>query len=332
MRSVFLGDRTQIVRVYSAEVCSALTEEAKLDAGTVYSAADLGKTDLSDVDHIFTTWGFPSLDEETLNKYFPSLKAVFYGAGSVQTFARPLLSRGVRLFSAWKANAVPVIEYTTSLILLANKGFFHSAVSKESQSYQDAKKIFTHFPGNFSCSVGIIGAGAIGSGVIGNLLKHRLNVTVYDPFLSYERAAELGARKTDSLEELFASCRTVSNHTANNAETRGMLTGELFDKLPPYSTFINTGRGAQVDENGLCRALEARKDIVAILDVTWPEPPEKGHLFYSLPNVILTPHIAGSSGNEVMRMGEYMLSEFRAFVSGKPLSYEVTAEMLKTMA
>ena len=332
MRSVFFGDRVHIGRVYSAEVCNALTEEANLQAGAVYSLADLGKTDLSDVDYIFTTWGFPSLDEEALNKFFPLLKAVFYGAGSVQSFARPLLSCGVRLFSAWKANAVPVIEYTTSLILLANKGFFHSAVSKESQSYAEAKHIFAHFPGNFGCSVGIIGAGAIGSGVIRNLLKHRLNVTVYDPFLSAEKAEELGAHKTDSLEELFASCRTVSNHTANNASTRGMLTGELFNKLPPYSTFINTGRGAQIDENGLCRALEARKDMVAILDVTWPEPPEKGHLFYSLPNVILTPHIAGSSGNEVMRMGEYMLSEFRAFVSGEPLSYEVTEEMLKTMA
>ena len=332
MRSIFFGNEFQIRRVYSTDVISCLENEAGLDADRVYDTRDLSETELSDVEYIFSTWGFPALDEDTLAARFPVLKAVFYAAGSVQAFARPLLGRGVRLFSAWKANAVPVIEYTCAQIILANKGFFHSQVSGDPEGYREAQKVFGNFPGNFDCTVGVIGAGAIGSGVIRKLSEHRLNVKVYDPFITKEKAREYGAEKVSSLEELFSTCRTVSNHTANNEATCGMLKGELFGLLPPYSTFINTGRGAQVDEKGLVSVLEARKDVVAILDVTWPEPPEKGHLFYSLPNVILTPHMAGSSGSEVKRMGEYMLAEFRALTSGGELRNEVTAGMLETMA
>ena len=331
MRSIFYGDVRQIRRVYSEEVCKSLESEAGLDPDAVYGTADLGNKDFTDVDYIFSTWGFPVMDSAVIRQRFPSLKAVFYGAGSVQSFARPLLGEGVKLFSAWKANAVPVIEYASAQIILANKGFFHSLVSCDG-GYREAQKTFSNFPGNFDCPVGIIGAGAIGSGVIKKLSQHRLRIKVFDPFITEEKAEEYGAEKVNDLAELFATCRTVSNHTANNEATRGMLKGCFFEAMPQYSTFINTGRGAQIDENGLVRALEARKDIIAILDVTWPEPPEKGHLFYSLPNVILTPHMAGSSGNEVKRMGEYMLSEFRALVSGGKLSYEVTPEMLATMA
>ena len=67
------------------------------------------------------------MTEDQIAEYFPNLKAVFYGAGSVQGFARPFLKSGVKVFSAWAANAVPVAEYTLSQILLANKGFFQTS-------------------------------------------------------------------------------------------------------------------------------------------------------------------------------------------------------------
>ena len=102
--------------------------------------------------------------------------------------------------------------------------------------------------------------------------------------------------------------------------------------MKPGAVFINTGRGAQVVEPDLCRVLQERPDIMAVLDVTWPEPPEKGHLFYSLPNVVMTPHIAGSIGDEVCRMAKYMAEEFSRYLAGKSCRYEVTKEMLATMA
>ena len=103
--------------------------------------------------------------------------------------------------------------------------------------------------------------------------------------------------------------------------------------MMPYSTFINTGRGAQLIEEDLIRMLRERPDVTAILDVTYPkEPPERDHPFYSMPNCILTPHIAGSLGNEVIRMSEYMAEEFEAYLKGEPTRYEVSLKMLETMA
>ena len=100
----------------------------------------------------------------------------------------------------------------------------------------------------------------------------------------------------------------------------------------PYSTFINTGRGAQIVEPDLVRVLEERPDVTAILDVTFPEPPAEGHAFYSLPNCFLTPHIAGSLMNETHRMAEYIIEEYERYINGEPCRYEVNLKMLETMA
>ena len=124
----------------------------------------------------------------------------------------------------------------------------------------------------------------------------------------------------------------VSNHLANNPQTREMLTYDHFTRMMPYATFLNTGRGQQVREADLVRILRERPDLTAVLDVTWPEPPEEGHPFYQMENCILTPHIAGSSGQEVHRMARYMVEEFRRVRSGEPCLYEVTEKMLETMA
>jgi len=106
----------------------------------------------------------------------------------------------------------------------------------------------------------------------------------------------------------------------------------LLEKLIPYATFLNTGRGAQVVEEDLVQVLEARPDLTAVLDVTYPEPPEADHPFYTLENCFLTPHIAGSLGDEVVRMAEYMETELAAYLAGEPTKYEVSEKMLETMA
>lgn len=300
---------------------------------TVYTKDDV----LSDpekfkaTEFIFSTWGMPTFTEEEIKSCLPSLKAVFYGAGTVQAFARPFLNCGVKVFSAWAANAVPVAEYTVAQIVLANKGFFSSNRLAKMGDRKAASQCFRSYPGNYNVKIGIIGAGMIGKLVINILKSYNLKVLVFDPFFPDEKAKELGVKKV-SLETLFEECQVVSNHLANNEQTKGMLDGKLFESMLPYSTFINTGRGAQVVESDLIKVLKERPDITALLDVTFPEPPESDSEFYTLPNCILTPHIAGSTGNEVRRMGEYMKEEYKKFIQNEPCKYEVTLEMLKTMA
>ena len=167
--------------------------------------------------------------------------------------------------------------------------------------------------------------------VIDLLSRHRAKIMVYDPYLTEDGAQALGVQKA-TLEEIFASCEIVSNHAPNIPETVGMLTYDLFSRMQKGATFINTGRGATVNEPDMIRFLSERGDVCALLDVTWPEPPVAGSPLYTLPNVFLTPHIAGSIGREVMLMGELCLDEFARYKKGEPLLYEVTLEQLARLA
>lgn len=331
--SIFLGD-ARVFRIYHGDCFAALQKEADLEP-TLYTKDDVLKDPqaFSKVETIFTTWGMPAFTEKEIRNAFPSLKAVYYAAGSVRYFAAPFLSCGVRVHSAWAANAVPVAECTTAQILLANKGFFKSCrlCSKERALRDEAKRYAEEKSGNFDASVGIIGAGMIGKMVIRTLKSYDLKVLAYDKFLSKEELAALGAEKV-TLDALFSRCDTISNHIANLPETVGMLRYEHFSRMKKNATFINTGRGAQVVEEDLLRALIEEPDRTAILDVTDPEPPFENSKLYNLPNVFLTPHIAGSSGNEVRRMGEYMLEEYRRGARNERFLYEVTPKMLETMA
>ena len=286
---------------------------------------------IKDVQVVFSTWGMQHYTKEEIREYFPKVEAIYYGAGSVQGFAREFLEEGIRVHSAWAANAVPVAEYTVAQIILANKGFFGSTYRFKKEGHGRAWDHFKKFRGNYNSRVGIIGAGMIGKMVIERLRDYKLDVLVYDPFLSEAYIKENNIHIA-SLDEIFETCDVISNHLANNDQTAGMLCGKYFDKMLPTAVFINTGRGRQVVEADLVSALKACPDRCAVLDVTWHEPPEKDHEFYSMDNVILTPHMAGSAGNEVVRMGSYMVEEFKKSEKNEPVEYSVTLKMLETMA
>ena len=163
------------------------------------------------------------------------------------------------------------------------------------------------------------------------LSQYRLDVYAYDKFLPDEAFDKLGVKRA-SLEEIFSQCDVISNHLANNAQTRGMLCRDLIMSMKEDAYFINTGRGAQVDHGALYEALKGSPCRTALLDVTDPEPLPADHKLRELKNVIVSPHIAGSLGDEVGRMGEYMYGEFRRVMTGEPPLYEVTPAMLEVMA
>ncbi len=326
-KGIFLCEESdKIFRIYAHR--STLPCEDR-----IYTKNDIFKEPdgFSKTEYIFSTWGMIHFSEEEIRKIFPSLKAVFYAAGSVQDFASDFLNCGVKVFSAWAANAIPVAEFTLAQILLSSKGYFPLSYMQSKGKIEAAEKIKDNFPGNFDISVGIIGAGMIGKLVMELLKPFRIKPLVYDAFLSAEEIASFGGEKAE-LADIFENCNIISNHLANKQQTRGILNGALFEKMRPYSTFINTGRGAQVVEDELAAVLKKRKDITALLDVTYPEPPAPEHDFYKLDNCFLTPHIAGSSGKEIARMGEYMVEAYKQFRGNMPSKYEVTSEMLSTMA
>jgi phosphoglycerate dehydrogenase-like enzyme len=293
---------------------------------------DQNRDFLRETEVIITTWNMLPLTREEIGRYFPRLRLVLYGAASVQYFARPFLERGVKIVSSGGAMAVPVMEYTVSLILLANKGFFPSLSKYKTGGYAAAHRMAEQeYPGSYETRVGLLGAGMIGSAVAKRLALSNVDVLVFDPFMDEQKSKTLGVKKA-AIEEVFSNCQTISNHLANNRQTEGMLNYRLFRLMKDNGTFINSGRGATVVEADLIRALKEKPERSAILDVTWPEPVPGGHEFLSLPNVYLSPHIAGNAHNEALRLADYMLDELRRFKAGEKLVYEVTLPMLETMA
>jgi phosphoglycerate dehydrogenase-like enzyme len=179
-------------------------------------------------------------------------------------------------------------------------------------------------------TIGVIGLGRIGTRLTEHLRPFGFHVLANDPFLTAERASELGVERV-CLKELFERSYVVSNHIPDLATTKGVLDGSLFESMREGATFINTGRGAQVVEADLVRVLNERPDLTALLDVTHPEPPVAESELWTLPNVVISPHIGGSVGHEVVRMADCVIDEFEAWERGEPLRYQVTREVLATM-
>lgn len=333
MKAIFLANNKENIKyVYGHKNIEKLSAMTDIDLN-VYCEDDILETPdkFKDVEYIFSTWSMPGGGEIKFSEYFPKLKVLFYAAGSIKYFGPEYLEKGVRITSAFAANAVPVAEYTVGQILLADKGFFHSAMIAKSGDYERASEIARSHSGNYDAKIGIVGAGMIGRNVIKLLRPYKLEILVYDNFVNEKQVAELGATKAD-LDTIFSECDIVSNHLANVPPTVGIFTEELFEKMKPNATFINTGRGAQVNEEGMLRVLKKRPDICALLDVTIQEPPPKDSDFFKLPNITLTPHIAGSMSNEVRRMADLMIEEFESYLNGKPLEHEITLERLQKMA
>lgn len=309
LKAVFVCAKKETVDyVYSEAQRKQIAEVTDL-MPEIVNAGNFDSVDLKDVEVIFSTWGMMNFTDEQLDR-MPNLKAVFYGAGATDYFARPLLARGIKVISAWKANAIPVAEFVLAQIILSMKNYFSNNWNNKFAG-----------PGCYGETVALIGAGAISSKLQEMLKVLNLNVLVIP---------SRPERRTVSLEEAFRTAYVVSNHLPNREDNQKVLTKELFASMRQGATFINTGRGAQVDEAGLIEVLKARPDLTALLDVTFPEPPEAGSELYTLPNVRLTTHIAGSLNDEVHRMADYVIGDYLHFAAGEPLEHEVTEEMLMT--
>jgi len=179
--------------------------------------------------------------------------------------------------------------------------------------------------------VGIISLGMVGRRVCSLLKSFELNVLAYDPFASESDAAELGVELV-SLDDIFRRCEVVSLHTPWLKETEGMITGRHLRLMKQGATFINTARGAVVREGEMIDVLREKPDLFAVLDVTHPEPPAAGSPLYSMENVVLTPHMAGSMGAECRRQGRCMADELRRYLAGEPLKYGIDRERARLLA
>lgn len=278
---------------------------------------------LVDADVLITGWNCPRLTAAVLD-LAPRLRAVVHAAGSVKSLvSEALWERGVIVSSAADANAGPVVAFTLAAITFAAKGVLPAAAG-----YARGWPPFAERTGADGRTVGVIGASRIGRRVVTALAAsdagHRVLLT--DPYVTAADAEALGAELV-TLPELCRRSGIVSVHAPELPETRGLLSAEMLKLIPDGGVVINTARGSLVDTQALARECGTGR-LDAFLDVTDPEPLPPGHPLLALPNVLVTPHLAGAQGSEVRRLGEYAVAEVERLVRGEELRGRLRREEL----
>jgi len=279
---------------------------------------------------LLTGWGSPRIDAAVLARA-PQLAAIIHAAGTVKGHVDPLcFERGVRVSSAAAANAVPVAEFALAAILLAGKRAFR--LQRRYAEVRNYRLWWNEVPpiGNYRKVIGIVGASRIGRLVMQHLRAFDFAVLVADPYLSAGEAATLGAEKT-ALEDLLCRADVVSLHAPSLPDTHHLLDARRLSLLRDGAVLINTARGALVDGEALHAELVAGR-IDAVIDTTDPEILPTDSPLYELPNVFLTPHIAGAMGTETQRMTTLALDEIERFANGQPLAHEVKLADLARIA
>ncbi|MGE4489314.1 MAG: hydroxyacid dehydrogenase [Kiritimatiellales bacterium] len=328
-KAVFFYNSNLEGRVYGpkeiAELCELVNlADVRLDLNNWKEHLDV----LKNAEILMSSWGAPVFDEEFLAAA-PKLEAVFYGAGSIKALmTNAAWDRGLRITSAYAANAVPVAEYTLSMILFCLKHGWRMIREARDPAVWLQDKVF---PGTYQSKIGIISLGMIGKKTCELLKPFDLEVFASSSYGSPKLERELGVRFV-SMEEIFKTCDVVSLHTPLLPHTRGLITGDHLRFMKQGASFINTARGAVVREQELIDVMKERPDLTAVLDVTDPEPPAPDSPLFELPNVIVTPHLAGSFHYECRRLGHYMVDELRRFLNGEDLLWEITRDNAGALA
>ncbi len=272
---------------------------------------------LDRVEVLFTGWGCPPITPGIADRA-PRLRAIVHSAGSVKTFLdRSVLVRGITVTSAVVANAIPVAEYTVAAIVLAGKRAFRYAAEYR----RDRRPPEVGALGNYRTTVGLLGASRIGRMVAERLRAFDVEVLLSDPYLT---DVPDGVRRCE-LDELFEHSDVLSIHAPLLPETTGLVDARLLGKLHDGAVLINTARGRIVDPIALERECVSGR-IDAILDVTEPEPLPPDSPLLDLPNVMVTPHLAGAIGNEVARLGALAVGELERYAAGLDFEHAIDAK------
>jgi len=322
-------DCSAINRIFDAPRRGRIARVAQLSP-VILTPENFGqyREDAARMEVLFATWGIPS--ELLTPEIFPQLRVVLYAGGSIKGFGRPLLEREIQITTAKAANALCVAQFCLGQIILACKGYFRNTQLCR-QPAMAAPGVAFVGAGLYGEKIALIGMGAVARELVRLLRPFQLQIQAVDPYLAPAEAEMLGVQIV-TMEQAFAEPYVISNHLPNLPELVGVLDGPLFASMRRDATFINTGRGAQVNESGLIEVLRRRPDLTALLDVTDPEPPKPGSPLYELPNVQLSSHLAGAYHDELPRLGDCVIDELERYAAEQPLLYVERLEHLERTA
>ena len=323
-KTKFVFDTQALARL--AMSCEIL-REAPLDEFN----SEAARAVLGEIDVLITGWGCPMISEAVV-RAAPNLKLIAHAAGTVKYTLDPAVyAAGITVTHAADANAVPVAEFTLASIIFANKRMFEMRDGYRADPARRLSHALMDEPiGNYHRTIGLVGASRIGRKVAKFLTAFDFTVLLCDPFVQADDPITAMVELVN-LETLMARSDVVSLHAPSLPTTRAMIGAAQLALMRDGATFINTARGALVDEAALIAELQSGR-IHAVIDVTDPEIPVAGSPLYSLPNVFLTPHVAGAIGTERLRLGQLVVEEIERFVAGVPLEFAVEPAMLERLA
>lgn len=271
-------------------------------------------------------WGAPFWTADVVAE-IRDLRCVGVLGGAIRPYLGPeVFEAKIPVFNASEIMAQSVAEAVIAYAL---------AALRELPDYMGAMKSGTKWradeywiEGLLYKTVGLVGYGAVGRYLGEQLQVFHCDLVVYDPF--YQGELPQGARRVDSLEELFSLSKIVSLQAAYTPETHHLVHQALLDLLQPGSVLINVGRGGLVDEAALIKRLQ-RGDIKAVLDVYTVEPLALDSPLRELSNAYLIPHMAGPTPDLRWQMTAKVFRDFTAVFNGQPHGPSITWEQVQAM-
>jgi phosphoglycerate dehydrogenase-like enzyme len=323
-KTKYVFDDAALARL--GQCCEVLTE-VPLESFNTRQARSV----LHELDILVTGWGCPFVSREVLASA-PNLRLIAHAAGTVKYTLDPaVFESGITVTHAADANAVPVAEFTLASIIFSNKRVFDLRERyRADPSRRSTYAVMDEPIGNYRRTIGLVGASRIGRKVAQHLEAFDFTVLLSDPYVGQNdpilRSAELVG-----LETLMARSDVVSIHAPSLPTTRHMIGARQLGLMRDGAVLINTARGALIDEDALIAELQTGR-IHAVIDVTDPEIPDAGSPFYTLPNVFLTPHVAGAAGTERLRLGQLAVDEVERYVAGQKLHFAIEPALLERLA
>lgn len=315
-------------RFFDATLLAELSGLVDLDPDAVLD--DLTSPAAAEVEVLVTSWGAPPIDAAALAA-MPRLRAVVHAAGSVKHHLGPeVWERGVRVTSGAAVNARPVAEFALAAVLWSTKNVPQLIERFRLTRTAPDLTVDDTIVGTYGTTVGVLGASTTGRALIELMAAFDLEVLVADPTLSPTDAQALDVTLV-GLDELFSRSRVLTVHAPLLPQTRHLVDARLLGLLHDGATIVNTARGGVVDHDALRAELVSGR-LQAMLDVTEPEPLPHDDPLWELPNVTLTPHVAGSQGAELLRLGRAAVDEVRALVDHRPPLRPVDPAALPTSA
>jgi len=277
---------------------------------------------------IVTSWDSPRIDEKILD-LCPDLKAVIHGAGSIKPIiSDAFVARKIRITNSAVAIGEGVAETALGFAISACKGFY--TLNEDTKNGLWQENIKQKVKDFYDIKIGVISGGAVGKHMVKLLQNFHVDVLMYDPILSAEQIAAIGAEKV-TLEQLMSECDVVSVHAPSIPATDNMLNASNLSLMQDGAVLINTSRGSVINEADLIAELKKGR-IFACIDVTQTEPPAKDNELRTLPNVVLTPHIAGTATNGLKRVALHVCEEIGRLLNGEKMRTEVNLDDLARLA